>query len=224
MRGSGSLDRGELVLRRSIEIANRAGPRLTRCSRSRCGTDLRVSSTARAVSNDRVVLDGRMPPNLPLRQRPLDIFFMVVFSAFTLTSLISDLLPTVGMDFTHPSTNFIVNSNYWYAVDTDPLFMHPPMWMRFVTGLSAFVYMPFYVVLVIALWRAWNAIQLPSVIYATMISTITGVIVFGVEFFGGSQWQTPNPVKFLSFNTPYVLLPILLLVRMRRPMPFARKF
>jgi emopamil binding protein len=163
-------------------------------------------------------------PNLPLRERPIDIVFMVVFSAFAVTSVISDLLPTLGLDISHPSDNFFINSNYWYAHDTDPLFMHPPMWMRFVTGLSAFVYMPFYVWLVVSIARKWNGIQLWAVIYATMISTITGVIVFGVEFFGEPEWQTPKPVKFLSFNTPYVLLPLLLLVRMRKPLPFTRKF
>jgi len=163
-------------------------------------------------------------PNLPLRRRPIDIVFIVIFAAFTITSLISDLLPTVGVDISQPSSNFFVNSNWWYAHDTDPLFMTPPVWMRIVTGLSAFVYMPFYVVLVISLVRGWNAIQLPSVVYATMIASITGIIVFGVEFFGEPEWVTPNPVKFLAFNLPYVLLPILLLIRMRKPFPFARRF
>ncbi|MBN8638689.1 MAG: DUF2781 domain-containing protein [Anaerolineae bacterium] len=60
--------------------------------------------------------------------------------------------------------------------------------------------------------------QLPAVIYATMISTITGIIVFGVEFFGEPQYQTTNAVKFLAFNIPYVAIPLLLLVRMRAPM------
>lgn len=162
--------------------------------------------------------------NLPLSRRRFDIFFMVIFAVFAITSLISDLLPTLGMDFSHPSANFFINSNYWYAHDTDPLFMTPPVWMRIVTGLSALVYMPFYVVLVAALARGWNWIQLPSVIYATCISVITGVIVFGVELFGEPQWRTPNLTKFLSFNTPYVLIPLLLLVRMRKPLPFTRRF
>ena len=164
------------------------------------------------------------PQNLPLRERPVDIFFIVVFSLFTVTSLISDLLPTLGVDFSQPSTNFFVNSNYWYAHDTDPLFMRPPVWMRIVTGLSALLYMPFYVALVISLIRGWNGIQLPSVIYATMISTITGVIVFGVEFFGEPEWRTLNPTKFLSFNLPYVIIPLVLLVRMRKPLPYTRRF
>ncbi|WP_349902755.1 EXPERA domain-containing protein [Parafrigoribacterium humi] len=162
--------------------------------------------------------------NLRLGQRRIDIFFIVIFSAFTITSLISDLLPTIGVDFTHASSNFFANSNYWYAHDADPLFMHPPVWMRIVTGLSAFVYMPFYIVLVAALVRGWNWIQLPSVIYATTIAMITGVVVFGVEFFGEPEFQTQNPLKFLAFNLPYVLIPILLLIRMRKPQPFTRRF
>lgn len=163
-------------------------------------------------------------PSLRLRDRPVDILLIALFSAFTVTSLISDLLPTLGVDISAPSSNFFVNSNWWYAHDTDPLFAHPPVWMRIVTGLSAFLYMPFYIVLVVSLVRGWNWIQLPSVIYATMIASITGIIVFGVEFFGEAQWRTPNPVKFLAFNLPYVLVPILLLVRMRKPLPFARRF
>lgn len=162
--------------------------------------------------------------NLRLRDRPVDIFFMIIFTLFIVTSCIADMVPTLGIGFNQPSDNIIVNANYWYAEGTDPLFQNPPVWMRIVTGLSAFVYMIFYIVLVIALARGWNKIQLPSVIYATMIASITGIIVFGVEFFGEPQWRTPNPVKFLAFNIPYVAIPLLLLVRMRKPMPFTRKF
>src|SRR5260370_1798851 len=161
---------------------------------------------------------------LPLRGRPADIFFVVIFSAFTITSLISDLLQAIGIDISHPSSNFFMNANWWYAHDTDPLFMTPPVWMRIVTGLSAFAYMPFYVLLVLALVRGWNWIQLTAVIYATTIAAITGIVVFGVEFFGEPPWVTTNPAKFLAFNLPYVLVPILLLIRMRKPLPFTRRF
>jgi len=161
---------------------------------------------------------------LPLKRRPIDIFFAVMFTIFIITSCIADMLPTVGVDFSQPTGNFLVDSNYWYAHDADALFMHPPVWMRIVTGLSAFVYLVFYLVLVPALIRGWNWIQLPAVIYATAISVITGVVVFGVEFFGEPEFQSQNPVKFLAFNAAYVLIPLLLLVRMRKPMPFTRKF
>ncbi len=171
-----------------------------------------------------VAVTATTPANLPLRQRPIDIVFAVFFTLFIVTSCIADMLPTLGIDFTQPTGNFLVDSNYWYAHDADPLFMNPPVWMRIVTGLSAFVYMLFYFVLVPALLKGWNWIQLPAVIYATMISTITGIIVFGVEFFGEPEFQTQNPAKFLAFNLPYVLVPLLLLIRMRKPLPFTRKF
>ncbi|MCU1416608.1 MAG: hypothetical protein JWP32_782 [Schumannella sp.] len=165
-----------------------------------------------------------MPENLPLRQRPIDIFFAVMFTIFIITSCIADMLPTVGIDFSQPDGTFLVDSNYWYAHDADPLFMHAPVWMRIFTGLSAFVYMPFYFFLVYALVRGRNWIQFPATIYATMIAGITGIIVFGVEFFGEPEFQTQNPAKFLAFNLPYVLVPLLLLIRMRKPLPFTRKF
>ena len=147
-----------------------------------------------------------------------------MFAAFTVTSVISDLLPTIGVNFSHPSGNFFVQSNYWYAHDADPLFMNPPDWMRIVTGLSAFVYMPFYLVLVFALVTGKNWIQLPSVIYATMIIALTGIPIFGVEFFGAPGERTPNPAVFLAYNLPYIVFPLILLIRMRKPKPFTRAF
>lgn len=162
--------------------------------------------------------------NLPLRERKIDIFFAVIFLVFAVTSGISDALPTLGIEMSADSPNPLARSNYWYAVDADPLFMHPPVWMRFVTGLSVFVYGPFYMLLAYALIKGKNWIQLPSVIYAAMISSITGIIVFGVEFFGEPGMSTQNAAKFLAFNLPYVLLPILLLIRMRKPLPFTRRF
>lgn len=169
-------------------------------------------------------LNASMEQNLPLSKRPIDLFFSVVFLTFAITCGISDAIPTLGITMSADSANFLARANYWYAVDADPLFMHPPVWMRFVTGLSAFVYGPFYLLLVYSLIKGKNWIQLPSVIYATMISSITGIVVFGVEFFGEVPFRTPNPAKFLVFNLPYVLIPILLLIRMRKPYPFQRKF
>ena len=169
------------------------------------------------------------PSNLPLKERPIDIFFMIMFGLFIITSGIADLIPTLGIEMSPDSPNFISRANYAYAYGTDPLFLHTaehpvPVWMRFVTGLSAFVYPVFYVFFIIASFKGWNRIQLPAVMYATSISVITGVIVFGVEFFGEPQWQCQNIPKFLSLNLPCVLIPVLLLIRMRKENPFHRKF
>lgn len=163
--------------------------------------------------------------NLPLRERRVDIFFIVVFAIFACTSAISDAIPTLGLDISQHASTWFGRANWSYGHDTDPLFIHPPVWMRFVTGLSAFVYGPFYLVLVYALARGRNWIQVPAVMYATAITVITGVVVFGAEFFGEDPaMRVQNVPKFLSLNLPYVLVPILLLARMRKEKPFARRF
>ena len=166
----------------------------------------------------------RYTSNLPLGKRRIDLFFSIVFILFAITCCISDAIPTLGIPISSSSSNVLVRANYWYASSTDPLFMNPPVWMRLVTGLSAFVYGPFYLILVYCLLKGKNWIQLPAVIYASMIIIIKGFIVFGVEFFGEPQYRTLNVLKFLLFNLPYVLLPLLLLFRMRKPLPFTRKF
>lgn len=160
--------------------------------------------------------------SLPLAKRSIDIFFICIFSIFIVTSIISDSIPTLGIPQTAHTTNFLAQFNYNYSSMNDPLFQNPPVWMRFITGTSAFVYLPFYVLLIISLVQRWNWIQLPSVIYATMIISLTVIPIFGTEFFGEAAQRTPHPVIFLLYNGPYVLVPLLLLIRMRKPHPFTR--
>jgi hypothetical protein len=57
-----------------------------------------------------------------------------------------------------------------------------------------------------------------------MIISLTAIPIFGDEFFGPAADLTPNPLVFLAFNGPYVVIPFILLLRMRKPLPFQRKF
>ena len=164
------------------------------------------------------------PANLPLRKRPIDIFFLVIFSIFIVTCIISDSVEGLGLDQRADSPNILVRWNYGYSSAYDPLYESHPLWLRFISGTSAFVYVLFYVLLLFALVKAWNWIQLYAVIYATMIISLTGIPIFGVEFFGPPGQRTPEPFIFLLFNGPYVVIPLLLLIRMRKALPFTRKF
>lgn len=164
------------------------------------------------------------PVSLPLRQRPIDIFFICIFSVFIVTCIISDSVEGLGLDQVANSPNILVQWNYTYSSQYDPLYQSHPLWLRFISGTSAFIYVFFYIILIISLAKGWNRIQLPSVIYATMIIALTGIPIMGVEFFGAVGERTPNPLVFLLYNGPYILVPLLLLIRMRSPWPFLRKF
>lgn len=162
--------------------------------------------------------------NLPLRQRPWDIFFLCFFSLFIVTCIISDSVEGLGLDQVANSSNILVQWNYTYSSHFDPLYQSHPLWLRFISGTSAFVYVAFYVLLIISIVKGFNWIQLYSVIYATMIISLTAIPIFGVEFMGSAAERTPNPLVFLLYNGPYVVIPLLLLIRMRKPLPFTRKF
>jgi len=140
------------------------------------------------------------------------------------TCIISDSVEGLGLDQVAGSPNILVQWNYTYSSNFDPLYQSHPLWLRFISGTSAFVYVLFYILLIIALSKGFNWIQLYSVIYATMIISLTGIPIFGVEFFGPVGERTPNPGIFLLYNGPYILVPLLLLIRMRKPLPFTRKF
>jgi hypothetical protein len=162
--------------------------------------------------------------NLPLRQRPWDIVFLCFFSIFIITCIISDSVEGLGLDQVPNSSNILVQWNYTYSSNFDPLYQSHPLWLRFISGTSAFVYVVFYVLLIISIVKGFNWIQLYSVIYATMIISLTAIPIFGVEFFGPVGQRTPNPLVFLLYNGPYVIVPLLLLIRMRKPLPFTRTF
>jgi hypothetical protein len=154
----------------------------------------------------------------------MDIVFLVVFSLFIVSCVISDSVEGLGLAQVPNSPNLLVQWNYTYSSNFDPLYQSHPLWLRFISGTSAFVYVIFYVLLIISIIKRWNWIQLPSVIYATMIIALTGIPIFGVEFFGGPGERTPNPAVFLAFNLPYIVVPLILLIRMRKPKPFTRRF
>jgi hypothetical protein len=80
--------------------------------------------------------------NLPLRRRGFDWVFIVFFCWAFVSCIISDAIPTLGIVQSADSTNILAQWNYAYASVNDPLFLNPPIWMRFVTGLSAFVFAP----------------------------------------------------------------------------------
>ena len=113
--------------------------------------------------------------------------------------------------------------------------------------LSAFLFGPFYVVLVYSFIKGKNWIRPFALVYAGMIIESMIVILFA-EFVGDANLfnqvcqggvktaeelakiglnqdlRVQNAAKFLAFNLPYKLVPLMLAVRMRKENPFSRKF
>lgn len=159
-----------------------------------------------------------MPPGLPLAQRKRDWFFVVAFAAFSFSSFYSDACYTL-LGLAGDASCVQANRTY-VELAGDDLFAAQPGFMRVRTGVSAFVYGPFYLVLIWAFVRGANWIRLPALLYA-------GSMVLGV--FEHLLWeyalgQPPrHPGVFFAFTLPYLLVPLLLAARMWRPRPFGER-
>jgi hypothetical protein len=192
-------------------------------------------------------MDASNERTLPLSQRGYDWIFIIVFSAFVFTSFAADLVNAVMRPDPH-SGYFWARAVYnLYAVGNDPLLIANPVFLRAMTAISAFLFGPFYVVLVIAFVKGKNWIRPLALVYAGMIVE-SMIVLLAVEFAGdlplyemmgaggvksaaqlAEQGLTPSlavlrPGKFLLYNLPYKVFPILLAVRMWRPKPFSRGF
>jgi hypothetical protein len=185
--------------------------------------------------------------SLPLNERKGDWFFIIFFSCFFFTSFAADLVNAVSTPSPDSGYFWARAVYYLYAVHNDPLLIANPIYLRTMTFISAFVFGPFYLVLVYSFVKGKNWIRPFALLYAGMI--VESMIVIIVAEFAGDahlfaqmcqagvksaqelaksglnqDLTVQNPVKFLAYNLPYKIVPILLAVRMRGGNPFSRKF
>ena len=150
-----------------------------------------------------------------IRDRKLDLFFVICFSFFAFSSAFSDALHTLGM---LDGEGFWADANRGYGEAAgDQLFLAAPEFLSANVGISAFVYGPFYLLLVYAFLRGANWIRIPAFVYV-------GALLHGItEFFYWEFVMGPSPTQpaiFFAFNGPYLIVPLLLAWRMRKPQPF----
>ena len=184
-------------------------------------------------------------PVIPLSERRLDFFFIAIFSSFAFTSFAADAvngLSTPTAD--HPY--FWARAVYrLYAVGCDPLLIANPRFLQAMCFISAFLFGPFYLVLVYSFVRGRNWIRPFALVYVGMIVE-SMLVLLAVEYLGDERFLhlmapslrsaeelarsglTPeltvqNSAKFLAYNLPYKIAPILLALRMWKDRPFSRR-
>jgi hypothetical protein len=155
---------------------------------------------------------------LPLRERPGDWLFVLAFSFFTWSSFFSDIVPALGIPIVPDSPNLLVRGVWYYADGADPLLIANPHYLRISTFISAFVFGPFYPVLVWAFVTGVNRIRVPAIAYVAAMTY--GMVTFLHHEFAGPTPPTNQP-WFFGWNLPYLLIPLALGWRMRRAEPFS---
>lgn len=152
----------------------------------------------------------------PLGERRGDIFFVVIFLAFAFTSFFSDAWHALGL---LTEDMFWGRANLWYGEFAgDAYFLADHQYLRIGTGISGFIYGPFYLLLSFAFLKGKNWIRPMALVYV-------GAMLHGmIEYISWEYWIGPAPTEtmiFWAFNGPYALVPVLLGVRMWKPDPFS---
>lgn len=153
----------------------------------------------------------------PRRTRLLDALLIATFASFALTSFLFDR--TAALDIVGPdSSDPFARAVWWYGNKYDPLVAANPLFLQVMSGLSAFVFGPFYLYLCHGLWKRSPSVRVPAIAYAwTMLYSM--VVHTAVELWG--DLPPPNLLVFVGVYAIYGIAPALLLWRMREPDPFA---
>ena len=156
----------------------------------------------------------------PLRERSFDAFLVFWFVLFAISSLVFE--PFIVFDVDLATTTDIVGRTwYWYARSFDPIFLDTPLWLRIMCGIDAFVFGPFYLVLIYAFVRGRNWIRIPALLYGAAIVYSTAVY-FGYEVFDPDNRAQASLPAVSLVNIPFTIVPLLLMWRMRSAPVFGR--
>jgi hypothetical protein len=151
----------------------------------------------------------------PRRSR-IDLPLAATLMAFAATSLLFDR--AAAMDTVGPDTADPFGRALWlYGTKFDPLVAENPLFLRVMSGISAFVFGPLYFALAWGLAKGRNWIRVPAIVWGTamLYSMVVHVVVELV-----CETPPPNLPVFFAVYAGYIAAPILLLWRVAPADPF----
>jgi len=163
---------------------------------------------------------------LPLKQRPLDIAFIVFFVVnFFLVTYMIDIEQLVINDpahFRYPRwpPAWMIDLVHWYGHTFDPVLIARPAWWRATIWIDSLFFGPFYAIASYAYWKGKDWIRFGSIVWASVMLTNVSIILF--EEVGGEH-ASPQLMRVLLANAAWVIFPVLVLYRMWKSVtPFSR--
>jgi hypothetical protein len=163
---------------------------------------------------------------VPLSQRRGDIlivaFFLLNLCFITYIVDFEQLVIPDPTHFVYPAwpPPAMVDLVHWWGHTFDPLLMARPVWWKVTILFDAVFFGPFYACAVYAYLKGKEWIRLLSIVWASMLFTVTTIIVFE-EIYG--PYRSPQLPIVLLANAPWILMPIFVVYRMgRSPHPFTR--
>ena len=161
---------------------------------------------------------------IPFSQRRVDWIFVSFFliNLFFITYIvdIEQLIIPNPHHFQQPiwPPASMIELVHSYGSSFDPLLMARPQWWKMTIWLDVLFYGPFYVFAIYAFVKGKDWIRVPAIFYSGMMFADV-FIILGEEAAG--PHATSHLPMVLGLNLPWLLMPILLTLRLRKEHPFA---
>jgi hypothetical protein len=166
-----------------------------------------------------------MRVSIPLRRRPIDIAFLgfFVFNLLFVSYIISleQIVIANPATFTPPlwPPRAAIALVHWWEKTYDPLLWARPAWYRATIWIDVLLFGPFYAAAIVAFVRGREWIRLPSFIWSGLMFANVTIILFD-ELAGA--YASPHPWVVVGANASWILMPILMVWRMRPLHPFTK--
>ena len=162
---------------------------------------------------------------VPLRERRIDLLFLAFFVVnLGFITYIVDLEQVVIADphnFSYPlwPPRPLVDLVHWYGNHYDPLLMaRPPFW-RMTIWIDVIAFGPFYAAAIYAFIRGRDWIRVPALVWSGLMLANVLIILMDERY---GVTPAPNFGLVLAANLTWLLLPLAVVLRMRRDHPFHR--
>jgi hypothetical protein len=163
---------------------------------------------------------------VPLRHRKFDIVLLVFFVInLTFVTYIVDLESLViadPSDFEYPiwPPPPLVDLVHWYGETYDPLLLaRPPFW-RMTIWIDVILFGPFYAAAIYAFIKGRDWIRIPALVWSGLMLANVLIILMD-EIYGVTPAK--NLAFVLAVNGPWLLMPFVMIWRMRHEHPFGRR-
>ena len=168
----------------------------------------------------------------PISERKYDWFFVVAFSFFICTSIITDSVNGLA-DQLDPRSSYGIERYIYhtYAKLADPLLIINPPQVKYSAWISAFIWLPLYFYFVIGFYKGWEKVRVPGLVYGGALThgMITYIAEGTLGYWATEGWKTiegctkPDVAYYMRANLPYLIVPFLTIIRLWKPNPFGTK-
>ncbi len=151
---------------------------------------------------------------MSLFKRSFDVIFILFALLIGIPYALLGSLPQ-GLGISRPSAEssyFLWQLVYPYLEAYEPLQLHPTLTLDFRHLLDGVVGAPLLVVIVYGMLRRRQWVRFPAIVYA--VFEMTSMAYHVVEMLYGA-YPVPDVTRFLLSNSPWLVLPPLLLWRFR---------